>query len=174
MKLDWAKDPIEAYGEATAVAGDAVTNELAHALDEAKAKNTAPLDLIDAETGVLKREAFRRAYLEQDLYMPIRNNAFCSLVHEQQVEGLPLVAENSKWPWIEEARRYSEKADSNFQKEGEAHMGLYDWPFGVNLPGKWLARTTMSALILCTQSISGALRPAPCHDCGLSLPDRSY
>lgn len=174
MKMDRAKDAIQAYKEAIAIAADAATEEMRRGLDEAKARNKALLDIIDTETDVLKREVFRREYLEQDFAMPIQNTVVRSLVHAQQVEGLLLFAEKLEWPWIEETRIYSGKAYSNFEKDGNIHIDLYDWLFGMVLPGKWFARKIMTALILCTPSISKVLSPAPDYDCGLSLQDKSY
>ncbi|KAL4864542.1 hypothetical protein BDV12DRAFT_205626 [Aspergillus spectabilis] len=189
IKLDMGKRAIEVYKQAIAVAGDAVSDAMRRGLVQAKAKNKADLGAIDAETDENKRQILQKTYCwnQYSADMPKSYDSWHgrfeislaameihSRVHEQQVERLLLFAEKLKWPWINGVQDYSKEAYSNLRGGEITRVDLHDWLFGMTLPGKWFAFKIMSALILCTLSIKQPLGVAPCFDCGLSLPRKSY
>jgi len=95
-------------------------------------------------------------------------------VHEQQVEGLLLFAERMRWPHINELRDYAEDIYGNLHSGQQIPFDIYDWLFGLMLPGKWMSFKIMAALVLCTPSISAELGSALYYDSGLSLQRQSY
>ncbi|KAJ0422347.1 hypothetical protein BJY00DRAFT_311068 [Aspergillus carlsbadensis] len=116
---------------------------------------------------------FREARLEEiwdvlRMKLPMR-----SVVHERQVEGLLVFAENIKWPYLGEVRDRLRTAHKDFKGGLGINSFLHDWLTGVALPGRWFAFTIMSALIMCTPSLPD-LGVAQSYDSGLSLPDCSY
>jgi hypothetical protein len=107
-----------------------------------------------------------------------------SLCHERQAEGLILFAQHMEWPWINEARDFAghvnarELAGSlNASKRNSllTTMCLYNWIYGLMLPGKWFRFHIVTALIRCGPGVTGEETPAAARfDCGLSLPEKLY
>ncbi|KAJ5689115.1 hypothetical protein N7462_003507 [Penicillium macrosclerotiorum] len=105
---------------------------------------------------------------EQSDYVEIR-----SLVHEQQAEGLVRFAELMAWPAIGEMRRLVEEAYPKILAGENCNRHLYDWLYGLMLPGNAFVFTIMAALVAATPSIQH-LESAQYYMSGLILQDRSY
>lgn len=96
-----------------------------------------------------------------------------SLVHGAQIESLLRFAEILKWPHLDETRHYVENVYSSLQAGETVPLDLWDWLFGIMLPGRWFASKVMTALVLATPSTK-SMGPAHHTECGLVLPDQSY
>ncbi|KAG8752105.1 hypothetical protein FRC14_007343 [Serendipita sp. 396] len=97
-----------------------------------------------------------------------------SLVHERQVEGLLRFAETMRWPYMNETRDYAEDVYGNLRGGTTIPIDLYDWIFGVVLPGKWMAYKIVAALVLCTPSLTKEVGTAKYYEMGLSLQKQTY
>lgn len=120
------------------------------------------------------KKVLRKEFIEQNFEILMRTVQIHSRCHEQQVEGLIPFAEHMKWPWVNDVRDYAEEAYSNLRGGQLLPSHLQDRLFGLTLPGRWFSFKIMSALILCTPSLTPTLGVAPYYDCGLSLPRKSY
>jgi len=99
---------------------------------------------------------------------------FHSRVHEKQTEGLLRFAEVLRWPYISEVRKYAEDVYVLLRSGNRGiDTNLFDWLYGIVLPGKWTAFKVMAALVLCTPSLTG-LGIAAHYDSGVSLSKSSY
>jgi len=78
-----------------------------------------------------------------------------------------------KWPYKWETISFAEEAYPNLREGKEVPGDLWDWLYGIVLPGKWAAFKIMAALVLCTPSLR-ELGVAYRFDMGLSLPRQSY
>lgn len=96
-----------------------------------------------------------------------------SLVHERQVEGLVRFAETAAWPALGEMRRFTEEVYSDIRSGGSSNRFLYDWLFGLMLPGKKFVNTIMASLVAATPSLAH-LGDARYYISGLVVRDRSY
>ncbi|KAF7172146.1 hypothetical protein CNMCM5623_004400 [Aspergillus felis] len=96
-----------------------------------------------------------------------------SLVHERQVEGLVRFAETMAWPALGEMRRFTEEVYSDIRSGGSTNRFLYDWLFGLMLPGKKFVNTVMASLVAATPSLAH-LGDARYYISGLVVGDRSY
>ncbi|OZJ01513.1 hypothetical protein BZG36_05720 [Bifiguratus adelaidae] len=99
---------------------------------------------------------------------------FHSAVHEKQVDGLFRFAEILKWPFMNELRDYAEDVYSSLRGGATVNLFVWDWLFGVVLPGAYTASNIMAALVLCTPSLSEELGAPIYLQFGLSLPNQSY
>lgn len=97
-----------------------------------------------------------------------------SLVHEKQVEGLLRFAEILKWPFINETRDFAEDIYRNLRSGHTVAPDIWDWIFGMVLPGRWAAFKIFAVLVLSTPSLSKDIETAHYFDVGLSLPKQSY
>ncbi|KIM22049.1 hypothetical protein M408DRAFT_29056 [Serendipita vermifera MAFF 305830] len=97
-----------------------------------------------------------------------------SLVHEKQVEGLLRFAEILKWPFMNETRDFAEDVYSNIRGGNTVPPDIWDWIYGMSLPGKWAAYKIFAMLVLSTPSLAKELGTAHYFDHGLSLPKQSY
>jgi hypothetical protein len=98
-----------------------------------------------------------------------------SLVHEKQTEALLRFAEILRWPYISEVREYAEDIYALLRSGTKAiDSNLFDWLYGIVLPGKWTAFKVMAALALCTPSLVTNLGIAAHYDSGVSLSKSSY
>jgi hypothetical protein len=174
VRLGWTRKAVEIYETAIALAGKDATAGMRQGLRDAKAAHEARKAAIDHELDLNKKEALRKDFIDEDYEIMMRTVELHSRCHEQQVEGLILFAERMKWPWVNDVRDYAEEAYSNLRGGQSTPFHLHDWLFGMTLPGKWLSFKIMTALILCTPSLSTTLGVAPYYDCGLSLPKKSY
>ncbi|OOQ83958.1 hypothetical protein PEBR_32643 [Penicillium brasilianum] len=97
-----------------------------------------------------------------------------SLVHERQVEGLVRFAEAMAWPALGEMRSFAEEAYAGIQAGvPNTSTHLWDWLYGLMLPGNSFIFAIMAALIAATPSLQ-RLGAAAYYDSGLVLKDRSY
>jgi tetratricopeptide (TPR) repeat protein len=175
VKLGWTKKAIEAYENATVLAGKDATASMRQGLTDAKAANAAKLKAIENELDKKKQDALRKEFIDQDFEIMLKSVDLHSLCHEQQVEGLILFAERMKWPWINDVRDYAEEVYSSLRSGQVVPAHLHDWLFGITLPGQRFSFKIMTALILCTPSMNETIPGiAPYYDCGLSLPKKSY
>ncbi|KAK7179647.1 TPR domain containing protein [Paraphaeosphaeria sporulosa] len=175
-KLGLGKRAIDAYELAIKAAGRDVTEAMKRGLADAKEKDAADIKAINDEADAKKRDILRKQYAEQDFDTLLKSVEIHSRIHEQQVEGLLLFAEKIKWPWINEVRDYCEEAYSSLRGGETLPVHLYDWLFGMTLPGQWLSCTIMAALVLGTSSISNAddVVGQMDYDSGLVISKRSY
>lgn len=174
FKQGYFKRARKAYERALHVAGNGATQQMRQGLADAKAKLEEAVAAIESETDRERQHKLQSDLLDEDWEIIGRVPEVHSLIHEQQVEGLLLFAEQMKWPYINEVRDYAEDVYSNIRGGSTVNIHLHDWLFGVILPGKWFAFKIMTALVLCTPSIKDRIGVSPYYDCGLSLPTRSY
>ncbi|KIM22050.1 hypothetical protein M408DRAFT_29057, partial [Serendipita vermifera MAFF 305830] len=97
-----------------------------------------------------------------------------SLVHEKQIEGLLRFAEILKWPFMNETRDYAEDVYGNIRGGNTVPPDVWDWIYGMVLPGKWMAYKIFAVLVLSTPSLAKEIGTAHYFDHGLSLPKQSY
>lgn len=99
-----------------------------------------------------------------------------SSVLEIQMEGLLRFAECLQWPYLRELRNYAEivrNAAPQRLQSAAANPYMWDWLYGLTLPGSYYAHKIMIALVLASQSTQ-KLGLAPTRSFGLVLKDRSY
>ncbi|KAJ5151341.1 uncharacterized protein N7482_010593 [Penicillium canariense] len=96
-----------------------------------------------------------------------------SLVHERQVEGLIRFAEMMAWPALGEMRTFSEEAYAGIRAGMKSSTHLWDWLYGLMLPGNSFVFAIMAALVAATPSLQH-LGAAQYYTSGLVLSDRSY
>lgn len=60
-----------------------------------------------------------------------------SLIHEQQISGLIRFAELMEWPYLSAARPKIESAYRSLQNGGTTNSHVWDWLFGLCLPGRY-------------------------------------
>ncbi|OBT62209.1 hypothetical protein VE03_08057 [Pseudogymnoascus sp. 23342-1-I1] len=96
-----------------------------------------------------------------------------SLVHERQIEGLIRFAETIAWPALEEMRPFAEESYASIRAGGSTSPHLWDWLFGLMLPGKTFISTIMSALVAATPGLQKLGAPKY-YISGLVVGDRSY
>jgi tetratricopeptide (TPR) repeat protein len=173
MKLNRSKKARKCYARAVELAGPDVTETMKRGLAEAEAKIKAALAKV-ADGDKVTQSRAGKAILDQNWDITLKTVRFHSLVHEQQVAGLVLFALQMNWPYIDQVRDCVDKLYSRILAGEAVSSQLQDWIYGVALPGKFLALTIMSALILCTPSISKTLKLSASWDWGLSLPQHSY
>jgi hypothetical protein len=101
------------------------------------------------------------------------NFTWNSLIQEQQIAGLIRFAELMDWPYLNTARPKIEYAYRNLQSGNSANSHVWDWLFGLCLPGKYYSFKAMTTLIhFTTQTYD--LGPAPYYDSGLMLTEKTY
>jgi hypothetical protein len=95
---------------------------------------------------------------------------------DQQMEGLLSFAELLQWPYLFEVQNYADivqHATPQRLHSLAANPYMWDWLYGLTLPGRYFAHKIMLALVLASQSTKNlGLAPAPSF--GLVLSDRSY
>jgi hypothetical protein len=96
-----------------------------------------------------------------------------SLVHERQVEGLIRFAEIMAWPALGEMRIFAEEAYASLRRGMTSSTHLWDWLYGLMLPGDGFIFAIMAALVAATPSLRH-LEAAEYYGSGLVLKDRSY
>jgi hypothetical protein len=99
--------------------------------------------------------------------------ALLSLVHERQVEGLIRFAEIMAWPALGERRIFAEEAYASIRRGMASSTHLWDWLYGLMLPGNGFIFAIMAALVAATPSLRH-LEAAEYYGSGLVLKDRSY
>ncbi|KAJ7748394.1 prion-inhibition and propagation-domain-containing protein [Mycena metata] len=174
LKLGKGMRAKAAYQRAIEAAGSEATALMKQGLADATALIDRDLKAIDAETDVAAQQILRNNFLDQEWEITGKNPEFHSRVHEQQVGGLLLFAERIKWPYINEVRDFAEDVYANLRSGATIPPDLYDWLFGLTLPGKWMSFKIMSALICSTPSLFENVGVARYYECGLSLPRQSY
>lgn len=175
FSLGNAKRAQDAHQRAVDLAGSEATPMMKQGLIDAKAKIKADAEAINKERNPQVRDKLRKKFVDQDWDIAFKTPEVHSLVHERQVEGLLLFAKQMKWPYIDEARDYAEDVYDNLSKRGlMVSPELYDWLYGLTLPGHFMSWKIMSALILCSPSIAKTLNASAYYDCGLTLPKQSY
>ncbi|KAL6232370.1 hypothetical protein BDW75DRAFT_243010 [Aspergillus navahoensis] len=99
---------------------------------------------------------------------------FHSLVHDRQVEGLVRFAEVMTWPALREMRTFAEEAYAGLRAGRHTiSYHLWDWLFGLMLPGNAFVFTIMTALVAATPSLRHLGAARYCSS-GLVVGDRSY
>ena len=174
LKLGNWRKARDAYQRAIEVAGDAATNLMTQGLAQANANIEAEIEAIERETNQAAKEALHKNYREHDWDTNGMTPFFRSNVHERQVEGLLIFAERMNWPYINEVRDFAEDAYAKQQSGEMTSYNLFDWLFGMTLPGKWMSHKIMTVLVLCTPSIAAEVDTAYYNECGLSIPQQTY
>ncbi|KAL2148930.1 hypothetical protein VTH82DRAFT_1616 [Thermothelomyces myriococcoides] len=164
----------KAYEQAFRVAGERPCQAMRKGLADSKTRAQEIMNAFKTEHDVERAYNLRSAFLDKDWETIGKIPELHSLVHEQQVEGLLLFGERMKWPFINEVRDYAEEVYNIIRGGSTVNSHLYDWLYGLTLPGKWFAHKIMTALILCTPSIRDKVGIAHYYECGLSLRTRSY
>ena len=77
-----------------------------------------------------------------------------SRVQARQIEGLLQFAEIMKWPHLSEMRDYVENAYVDLLGGKTVKVDLWDWLFGIMLPGRLFSFKIMSVLVTATPSLS--------------------
>jgi tetratricopeptide (TPR) repeat protein len=103
LKLDRNKKAHECYARAVELAGPDVTETMKQGLAEAEAKSKGALEKV-SDRDKLTQSRAGKAILDQDWDLALKTLRFHSLVHEQQVSGLVLFAQQMNWPYIDEVR----------------------------------------------------------------------
>ncbi|GJJ75445.1 hypothetical protein EMPS_07803 [Entomortierella parvispora] len=96
-----------------------------------------------------------------------------SNIHEQQIDGLVRFADLMDWPYMESLRPQAETVYARLVSGETVSSHIWDWLFGVIIPGKYISFKIMTALVLLTPETKH-LEPAPRYDSGLKLEDVSY
>ena len=174
LKMDNLKEAIYAYQRALDLSGGNASEAMKQGLADAKAKRESEYQAVEQESSPARKHSLRMKIFEEDWDIDQRHAEFHSLVHERQIEGLLLFAERMKWPYVNEVRDYAEDVYANLRSGKSIQFHLHDWVFGLTLPGKWMAFKIMTALILCTPSITAQVGIARFYECGLVLPHKSY
>ena len=174
MKLNDLEASIEAYKIAIQIAGKDVTPTMKQGLEDTKKKIKEEQDIFDNEKDLKKKQAMRCEILDAPWELRCKSPEFHSHVHERQVEGLLLFAEKMKWPYLNELRDYAEDVYANLRGGAIIPSHLADWIFGLCLPGKWFSFKIMTALVLCSPSITEKVGIAHYYECGLVLQKQSY
>lgn len=144
-------------------------------LVKARGKRRAKIDAIEKETDLEVQHALRMHLRDEDFVFAGKVIKLHSDVHEQQVEGLLSFAERMKWPYINEFRDYAENTYREVQDGERIPNHVFDWLYGLFLPGEYMAFKIMAVVTLSTPSVIEALgTPASYYDCGLSLSECSY
>ncbi|KAH8556498.1 hypothetical protein BGW37DRAFT_472805 [Umbelopsis sp. PMI_123] len=101
------------------------------------------------------------------------NFSWHSLIYEQQTSGLIRFAELMNWPYLSSIRSKIENSYRSLRSGATLNAHMWDWIFGLCLPGKYYSFKVMTALISFTPEIY-AIGPAPYYDSGLVLKDKTY
>ncbi|KIM86353.1 hypothetical protein PILCRDRAFT_322985 [Piloderma croceum F 1598] len=96
-----------------------------------------------------------------------------SRVQARQIDGLLRFAEIMEWPQISEMRDYVENVYVDFVGGKTVTVDLWEWLFGIMLPGKFYASKIMSALVTATPSL-GSYGAIPYVNLGFNLQGRSW
>lgn len=89
---------------------------------------------------------------EDDGY--VSNSKFRSRVQARQIEGLLRFAELMKWPHLSEMRDFVENAYVDLLGGKQVKVDVWDWLFGLILPGWYFSWKIMSVLVMATPSLS--------------------
>jgi hypothetical protein len=101
------------------------------------------------------------------------NYSWHSLVYEQQTSGLIRFAELMNWPYLRSVRSKIENCYRDLRSGATVNANMWDWIFGLSLPGKYYSFKAMSALITFSPETE-RLGAAPFYDSGLVLKDKTY
>jgi hypothetical protein len=94
--------------------------------------------------------------------------------YQRQAEALIRFGEAMEWPYIDEARNYIENAyEDLITAKPVPSWDIYDWLFGLILPGKIYRHRIMACLVHSSPTIR-SFSSAPYWDNGLVVKDKSY
>jgi hypothetical protein len=99
-----------------------------------------------------------------------------SSVVKSQMEGLVKFAEELRWPYLRAAKNYSDiisQAVPSRLNRMASNPYMWDWLYGLALPGSYFSHKIMLALVIASEKHS-QLGLAPALSFGLVLEDRSY
>ncbi|ORX48757.1 hypothetical protein DM01DRAFT_351232 [Hesseltinella vesiculosa] len=97
-----------------------------------------------------------------------------SNVHEQQIDGLLRFADTMGWPYMESLRPVAETVYPNMISGGqEVNSQIWDWLYGVVLPGKYASFKIMTTLVMLTPETKD-LKWAPFYNSGLVVEGCSF
>ncbi|KAF2030195.1 hypothetical protein EK21DRAFT_112114 [Setomelanomma holmii] len=100
--------------------------------------------------------------------------AFFATNHQRNAEGLIRNAEALSWPLMDETRRCLETAYFDLTSGTSlASYDMYDWLFGLVMPGKFFRHRVMCTLVDATPSIRN-WQGAPYYDNGVVVKNKSY
>jgi len=118
----------------------------------------------------------QRLLAEDELVWRREQIKFKPLVLDQQTKGLLTFAEMMRWPYLEEVRDYTNGLRRTMLLgvvNTAASVPVFDWLFGLSLPGKWFSMKIGQVLVHCTPSLK-AISTNIYYDAGISLPEASY
>lgn len=94
--------------------------------------------------------------------------------NQRQVEALIRFGEAMEWPYMDEARNYIENAYQDLiAARPVPSWDIYDWLFGLVLPGKCYRHRIMACLVHSSPTIR-SIGSAPYWENGLVVKDKSY
>ncbi|ORX48756.1 hypothetical protein DM01DRAFT_1394555 [Hesseltinella vesiculosa] len=97
-----------------------------------------------------------------------------SNVHEQQIDGLLRFADTMGWPYMESLRPVAETSYAKMISGGHTvNNHIWDWIYGVMLPGKYASFKIMTALVMLTPETKD-LKEAPFYNSGLVVEGCSF
>ncbi|KAL3485460.1 hypothetical protein BJX62DRAFT_242957 [Aspergillus germanicus] len=150
------------------------TPDMSSGLEDTRAMLKAEAEAIEAEIDPTRRILLRKQRDDRDWDTWQKNCHMQPLVLNRQIEGLLLFAERLKWPYLDETREGVRSHAAKLESGATVPWHVWDWLYGVSLPGPWFAHKIMAALTQCTPSLAQDPGTANFPECGLSLPSVSY
>jgi hypothetical protein len=103
-----------------------------------------------------------------------RSYVFVANKNQRHAEALIRFGEALNWPFMDEARNCLETVYRDMVAGRLAwNADMWDWLFGLNLPGRAFRHKIMAALVYASPSARD-LKSAPYYDNGLVIKNRSY
>lgn len=162
------------YAKGLAILSDEDGQDIRQAMADAQVHSLRTISAINEEQDIERQHRLKSDFLAQDYETRGKAVRLASRVHEQQAEGLLLFAQKLQWPYLDEARACVEGAYATVSEAHDVNPHLWDWLYGVVLPGKSFAYTVMCSLLRCTPGIDDRLRGLAFDDSGIVLRDKSY
>jgi tetratricopeptide (TPR) repeat protein len=174
MRQGYSRRAEKTYKKALEMVSSDASPAIRQGMDDAQAYSRRTISAINEEQARARRHRLQSDFFAQDYETIGKTVQLHSRVHEQQVEGLLLFAQKLKWPHLNETRAFAEEVYDSVRDSRTINPFLWDWLFGLILPGRWFAYTIMVALLQCTPCIGDKLRDIRYQSSGFALPDRSY
>lgn len=170
LELGQYEASVDAYEWAIELGGDGGTVPMKDGLAKAKHKVT---DIKDPGWVKLPREQQMKVLAENEWDLGKAHLRFLSLVHQRQTMGLVVFAELIGWPHVEEVREHTKDVYQKMLDGTGVSLAMWDWLYGLSLPGKWFSMKIGRALVSCTPSLKDT-EPCSYYDAGISLAEGSY
>jgi hypothetical protein len=102
------------------------------------------------------------------------NYKFQPRIAEQQIEGMLKFADEMRWPYRDMVETGLTDALRKIQAGTAVGTHIWDWLFGLCLPGKYYSVKALTVLLLLSPPDLAKLGIAPYYHGGLMLMDRTY